>query len=661
MGSAQEALNERGVYEEAGGEDISNMTFWQENYSFIKEVYDTRYCKMSEWMDNVEMALQKVCASKVYTSAEFKREKDNFHSLCKNLERAETKKWLNETLETLMKERAPDEQKEEHKKLKLVIERHKGMLPKIQETLVKTECFWKCYSYGDDLIPIFEYIDDLRNRSVKELLSGHSDQTEEHIEKQDKVINSLDNKKKMVMDFIAKGEKLMEDANCPKFLDGHVKKLREAWEDTNEKAQLRRKALADNFGSWEVFETQKVENHKHLDLADAEYENIKKIFDLRAGPSDYNMRMKTAENFRKQIGDVFNTVSGANDCLQQMLPDDRKALMKDEVKEIDKRMEILKKTEGRLEFIDDFNKRLTVFNKNVTDLEDWLGEGRKRLDGIKNPVEMLSPEDRVTKTMEVQEDITKKSEFCGKQQGEKVSADAKKFIERLNTVRNELNNLDAEIKSECAKFSEDVKYFAEFQTGIKAFEPWMKNAEQRIIDGLAQPRSLIEACEILGDSKNFQEECEARLKVLEEAAASAQKMTYHKDADEQVAKFRERWTSAHETTKEWVARMTTLVECWNKLDGNVGELSSWVQQKDSAAPEGTGELSIEKLETQLNTLKTMFAEKQRLVADLEVYGAGGATLAAGPQIASATPLKPSTPTVTTAPVELPTPEETASA
>ena len=79
------------------------MTFWQENYSFIREVYDTRYAKMVEWMDNVEMAIQKVCASKVYTSAEFKREKDNFQSLCKNLERAETKKWLNETLETLMK------------------------------------------------------------------------------------------------------------------------------------------------------------------------------------------------------------------------------------------------------------------------------------------------------------------------------------------------------------------------------------------------------------------------------------------------------------------------------------------------------------------------------------------------------------------------------
>merc|ERR1719270_2382150 len=464
--------------------------------------------------------------------------------------------------------------------------------------------------------------------------------TEEHIEKQDKVLNSLENKRKMVMDFIAKGEKLMQDPNCPKFLDGHVKKLREAWDDTNEKAQTRKKALADNLASWETFENEKVETHKQLDLSDAEFENIKKIFDLKAGPTDYEMRMKTAANFRKGIEGLFDTVSGANDCLQQMLPDEKKQPMADEVGEIKTRMEILKKTDDRLIFILDFNQRLAIFDKNVTELEDWLGEGRKRLDGIRNPTELLSPEDRVTKTMEVQEDINKKSEFCGKQetekaeifpkQGEKVSSDAKKFIERLKKVRDELNKLDA---------------------GIKAFDPWMKKAEQRIIDGLKQPKSLVEACEILGDSKNFQEECEAKLKILEEAAASAQKMATHEDSDEKVQGYKERWVKAHEISKEWVARMTTLVDCWNKLDGNVGELSSWVNTKDSAAPEGKSEISIEKLETQLNTLKTMFAEKQKLVADLEAYGAGGGA----PSEAAAAPAEAAAP----APEAEPAPAEAA--
>ena len=75
------------------------LHFVLETYCFIPwafirylDIYCDRYAKMVEWMDNVEMAIQKVCASKVYTSAEFKREKDNFQSLCKNLERAETKK-----------------------------------------------------------------------------------------------------------------------------------------------------------------------------------------------------------------------------------------------------------------------------------------------------------------------------------------------------------------------------------------------------------------------------------------------------------------------------------------------------------------------------------------------------------------------------------------
>ena len=49
------------------------------------------------------------------------------------------------------------------------MERHKALIPRIQETLVKTECYWKCYSYGDDLLPVFDFIDVNKNSSVKEV------------------------------------------------------------------------------------------------------------------------------------------------------------------------------------------------------------------------------------------------------------------------------------------------------------------------------------------------------------------------------------------------------------------------------------------------------------------------------------------------------------
>ena len=90
-------------------------------------------------MDQVEIAITKVMATKVYTSAEFKRERDNFLSLIKNLEKSDTKKWLDEVKETLFKDRAGDERKEEHQRLEAVIERHQTLIPRVHETQVKSE------------------------------------------------------------------------------------------------------------------------------------------------------------------------------------------------------------------------------------------------------------------------------------------------------------------------------------------------------------------------------------------------------------------------------------------------------------------------------------------------------------------------------------------
>ena len=87
------------------------MTFWQENYGFIKDVYDMRHQKMMEWMENVErvslkmkklpalmwnivQAIGRIMADKVYTSAEFKRERDNFHVRTKYKDMTDNDMWL---------------------------------------------------------------------------------------------------------------------------------------------------------------------------------------------------------------------------------------------------------------------------------------------------------------------------------------------------------------------------------------------------------------------------------------------------------------------------------------------------------------------------------------------------------------------------------------
>lgn len=54
------------------------MTFWQENYGFVKDVYDFRLQKYQEWMDNLEGIVSKVMTPNVqYTYKEFKTIQDS--------------------------------------------------------------------------------------------------------------------------------------------------------------------------------------------------------------------------------------------------------------------------------------------------------------------------------------------------------------------------------------------------------------------------------------------------------------------------------------------------------------------------------------------------------------------------------------------------------
>ena len=87
---------------------------------------------------------------------------------------------------------------------------------------------------------------------------------------------------------------------------------------------------------------------------------------------------------------------------------------------------------------------------------------------------------------------------------DKMPGEAKRFVNRLDKARMTVDALTEEVKAECQKFSQDVKFWAEFQTGVKEFEPWVRKAEVRKKEGLKKPMTLVEACQVLGESKNFQ-------------------------------------------------------------------------------------------------------------------------------------------------------------
>lgn len=74
--------------------------------------------------------------------------------------------------------------------------------------------------------------------------------------------------------------------------------------------------------------------------------------------------------------------------------------------------------------------------------------------------------------------------------GEKVPQDAQAHKDELNRINKYVIELQEKVKKECDNFSEDVKYWAEYKTGIKEFLPWLTAVEADSHNGLAKPSSL---------------------------------------------------------------------------------------------------------------------------------------------------------------------------
>merc|ERR1711864_23982 len=151
--------------------------------------------------------------------------------------------------------------------------------------------------------------------------------------------------------------------------------------------------------------------------------------------------------------------------------------------------------------IGDFVTALTNFDNSLKVMDEWMLKATAELKDIKEASGSMLPEDRVARTMDLQEDIAAKLDILKKNQeiekallpqGDKVPADAQAHKDELNRITKYVTGLQNETKIECDKYSNDVKYWAEYRTGIKGFTPWLTNAEKAVTEGLTKPSDLAE-------------------------------------------------------------------------------------------------------------------------------------------------------------------------
>ena len=93
------------------------------------------------------------------------------------------------------------------------------------------------------------------------------------------------------------------------------------------------------------------------------------------------------------------------DTMTLTLPEDKKDFVKKEVKGVTEKLEVVGRFKDKVDKIEEFVTKLRNFNQTLTTVDSWMRDADGNLEQIRNTSDKLTPEDRVSITMELQEDV----------------------------------------------------------------------------------------------------------------------------------------------------------------------------------------------------------------------------------------------------------------
>merc|ERR1719397_72249 len=343
----------------------------------------------------------------------------------------------------------------------------------------------------------------------------------------------------------------------------------EGWEETKDKAAGRLKLLQDTKEAWIGYAENSETIASDFEYIEEEIKKVKKKYNLQAAQDDLKKRQ-----------DLYNAA--------------QKKQVNKEIKAVSEKLEVAGRFGSAVKQIEEFAGNLNAFDVALKTLNDWMVQATGELTAIRDAAGSMLPEDRVARTMDLQEDVASKLEVLKANtatekelfpQGDKPPQDARVYKDELNRITKSITELDAQTRKECDAYSEDVKYWAEYRTGIKEFSPWLAECEKSVTGGLSKPSDLAEVKALNDKVGAYDKTCLNYIKVLEAAEAASKKMTTHAEADAEVAALKERYQKVKKVSEEWVKKVDTLMKEWVLLDNTVTELNSWVAKDKTSEGE----------------------------------------------------------------------------
>merc|ERR1711872_544522 len=227
----------------------------------------------------------------------------------------------------------------------------------------------------------------------------------------EKSLSQLDSKRNVVSDFIGKGKVILQNPDKPKFLEGNVKRIEEGWDETKKKAQERLQLLNETKDAFIGYAENNETIANEFEIAEEEIKKVKKIFNLDAANADLKKRQDLSKKSTDTINGLFASINANMATMSITIPEDKKKVLNKEIKAVQDKLEVEGRFRATVQKIEELVASLTAFDNSLKSIDTWKDAATAELTDIKEASGNMLPEDRVARTMDLQEDIAAKLEI----------------------------------------------------------------------------------------------------------------------------------------------------------------------------------------------------------------------------------------------------------
>ncbi|GIY32234.1 nesprin-1 [Caerostris darwini] len=560
--------------------------------------YCERFNDLLNWMDEVEKNIQ--CITKDITSSqEFETMKTKFLSVCQTVDsRREDVKWLVRKLDSLMSHIPKEEATEEQRKLDVLLQRYKSLLPEIDTTIVITETITKCFTYREEITEVNRWLREVRalTEQVEETSYDDPEKLSELVQQQEAIVQQLETHLGNVKSSVQKGKELGKLQRSPKFVEKDVTELEKTWEEVYQKATTKLITLKNASHLWNDYDKQKDEIFRLLKQADDELKKLRESAKLQQPPKQYKELHQTTETHLEKLKSV-----GSN--LAPKLSERQRPLLQKEVVEIENKvLMVLSTLKENVEYLERSTEKWTKFNFK---LEGFVSNVDNVIDRLKEILsESSPPEVRLKKLDELHSEIREQKQVLVNLETESQelatdqpdSANVKQIIGQLTNLKGRLHTLEETVITQRNIIAKNLDEIKNVKDILKSERDELKAAELKVEAGLPALASLKDARDKKQDSEKFCDHCHQKINYLADVGTQTTKELSDASIQCEFIQLQDQWREIAQTIQGWIEQLQAVITLWEGISIKQEEVIKWL------------EITEETVETITSTQTTLSSE-----------------------------------------------------